>query len=90
MKSTKRSPAATKTTAEANAPVGRKGPFGNILHDDPYTAEIQGLLRRAKSADEEEARTALLELFYRFHLRLPLVEKRLRDVLPWNREPSRN
>lgn len=90
MRTTKRTPGTGKANGEVSAPVGRKGPFGNILHDDPYTAEIQSLLRRAKSAEEEEARTALLELFYRFHLRLPLEEKRLRDVLPWNRESSRN
>ncbi len=90
MKTTKRTLGTAKTGGETAAPAGRKGPFGNILHDDPYTAEIQSLLRRAKSADEEEARTALLELFYRFHLRLPLEEQRLRHALPWNREPSRN
>ncbi len=90
MKATKRIQAAGKMPAEANAPLGRRGPFGNMLQDDPYTAQIQSLLRRAKSSDEEEARTALLELFYRFHLRLPLEEQRLRDTLPWNREPSRN
>ncbi len=78
-------------SAGATAPaVGRKSAFGTILQDDPYTAEIQSLLRRAKSHDEAEARPALLELFYRFHLRLPLEEARLRHALPWNRQASQN
>ena len=72
------------------APVGRKSAFGTIFQDDPYTAQIQTLLRKAKSSDEAEARPALLELFYRFHLRLPLEEARLRHALPWNRQASQN
>ena len=72
------------------AGVGRKTAFGTIFQDDPYTAEIQSLLRKAKSGEEAEARPALLELFYRFHLRLPLEEARLRHALPWNRKASQN
>ena len=72
------------------AAVGRKTAFGTIYQDDPYTAQIQGLLRKAKSSEEAEARPALLELFYRFHLRLPLAEARLRHALPWNRQASQN
>jgi hypothetical protein len=70
--------------------MGRKTAFGRVLHDDPYTAQIQTLLRKAKSSDEVEARPALLELFYRFHLRLPMEEARLRHALPWNRRASQN
>jgi hypothetical protein len=90
MPTRKRHPVVAKTQDGASALVGRKGPFGNILQDDPYSAQIQALLRKAKSPDEAEARPALLELFYRFHLRLPLEEARLRHALPWNREASRN
>jgi len=79
-----------KSPVGGAAPVGRKSAFGTILHDDPYTAEIQSLLRKAKSSDEAEARLGLLELFYRFHLRLPLEEARLRHALPWNRQASQN
>jgi hypothetical protein len=85
-----------KTTAVARfpgggaAPMGRKSAFGRVLHDDPYTTQIQSLFRKAKSSDEVEARPALLELFYRFHLRLPLEEARLRHPLPWNRRASQN
>ncbi len=86
----KRNSGTTKPNGGTEPGVGRKGPFGNILQDDPYTAQIQGLLRKAKSGEEVEARAALLELFYRFHLRLPLEEKRLRHALPWNREALQN
>ena len=86
----KRTAGSTKTQGEAAAVVGRRGPFGNILQDDPYTAQIQGLLRKAKSENEEDARTALLELFHRFHLRLPLEEERLRFSLPSKRLASQN
>ncbi len=84
-----------KTATAAKTPggepiVGRKSAFGTILQDDPYTAQIQVLLRQAKSTEEEVARPALLELFYRFHLRLPLEEAKLRHALPWNREASQN
>ena len=90
MNSRKRMTSIAKTEGAPAPTVGRKGPFGNILHDDPYTAQILGLLRRAKSGDEAEARTALVELFYRFRLRLPLEEARLRHPLPWNREALQN
>jgi hypothetical protein len=90
MNSKKRNNGTPKVHDAATGVVGRKGPFGNMLHDDPYTAQIQSLLRKAKSTDEVEARPALLELFYRFHLRLPLQEARLSHALPWNREPSKN
>ncbi len=90
MNGKKRTSGLAKTLVEATAPAGRKGPFGNILRDDPYTLEIQGLLQRAKSGDEAEARPALLELFCRFHLRLLLQEARLRHALPWNRQASQN
>ena len=79
-----------KSPAGGTTAVGRKSAFGTFLQDDPYTAQMQGLLRKAKSDDEAEARPALLELFYRFHLRLPLVEARLRHALPWNRRASQN
>ena len=90
MNAKKRTNGMAKPLAGATSLPGRKGPFGNILRDDPYTAQIQGLLQRAKSGDEAEARPALLELFYRFHLRLPLQEARLRHALPWNRQASQN
>jgi len=90
MNARKRTAAVAKLPAGGGAPVGRKPAFGRVLHDDPYTLQIQSLLRRAKSSDEGEARPALLELFYRFHLRLPLEEARLRHALPWNRRASQN
>lgn len=90
MNTRRRNIVTAKAQEVATGVVGRKGPFGNILQDDPYTANIQSLLRKAKSADEAEARPALLELFYRFHLRMPLEEARLSHALPWNREPSKN
>ena len=80
----------TEPSGERTIAGGRKSAFGTILRDDPYTAQIQRLLRQAKSKDEIEARVALLELFYRFHARLPLEEARLGRPLPWNREPSNN
>ena len=88
--STKKRTTATKSAPGSTPVVGRKSAFGTILQDDPYTAQIQSLLRKAKSSDEAEARPALLELFYRFHLRLPLEEARLRHALPWNRQASAN
>ena len=90
MNSRKRTSNGAKTEGGTAQAIGRKGPFGNILQDDPYTAQILGLLRKAKSGDEVEARTALVELFYRFRLRLPLEEARLRHALPWNREALQN
>ncbi len=90
MNAKKRTNGMAKAFAGATALAGRKGPFGNILRDDPYTLEIQGLLQRAKSGDEAEARPALLELFYRFHLRLPLQEARLSRALPWTCQASQN
>lgn len=90
MNAKRRSVSAGKGQEAATGVVGRRGPFGNILQDDPYTAQIQVLLRKAKSGDEDEARTALMELFYRFHLRLPLQEARPGQSLPWNRRPSQN
>jgi len=90
MNTKKRTTGVTKSPGGGTAAVGRKTAFGTIFQDDPYTAQIQSLLRNAKSSDEAEARPALLELFYRFHLRLPLEEARLRHALPWNRQASRN
>lgn len=77
-------------TSVVTSPSRRKTSFGRRLQDDPYRAKVQTLLRQARSKDEIEARMALLELFYRFHARLPLEEARLGRPLPWNREPSKN
>lgn len=90
MNTRKRTSVNPRTQEGSNGGGGRRSAFGTILHDDPYTAKIQTLLRNAKSPDEGTARAALLELFYRFHLRLPLEEERLGHGLPWNREASRN
>ena len=54
MNAKRRTATATKTPESTTPVLGRKGPFGNILQDDPYTANIQSLLRKAKSPEEAE------------------------------------